>query len=262
MELASSLGPEPRAFLARLLAKFSEDPRLVAVLAGGSYLQNQLDPFSDLDLIIVVEPAHYATVMAERESLAASLGALLAQFTGEHVGEPRLLICLYDAPLLHVDLKFVQPADLADRVEDPAVLWERDAHATAALARGVAEYPSPDGAWLERRFWTWVHYAATKIGRGELFEALSTLDFLRGRVLGPLGLQRAGARPAGVRRVEKTSPELTERLRETVARYDAADCLRALWACMDTYRWLAPGTSAVEARVREYLHEVDAQRAR
>jgi hypothetical protein len=31
---------------------------------------------------------------------------LLVGFTGEHVGEPRVLICLYGPPVLHVDLKF------------------------------------------------------------------------------------------------------------------------------------------------------------
>ena len=45
--------------------------------------------------------------MQARVQLAESLHLLLAAFTGEHVGEPRLLICLYRSPLLHVDLKYV-----------------------------------------------------------------------------------------------------------------------------------------------------------
>jgi predicted nucleotidyltransferase len=257
MALASSLGPEAKAFLTRLLETLRHDPRLVAVLAFGSYAANQLDEFSDLDLVLVVEPAHYATLMAEREALAASFGTLLAQFSGEHVGEPRLLICLYDAPLLHVDLKLLRPEDLAERVEEPVVLWEREGRATAALAQGAPEYPSPEAPWLSRRFWTWVHYAASKVGRGELFEALGTLDFLRGRVLGPLGLERAGARPSGVRRVETAAPELAARLRGTVARYEAADCLRALRVCTEVYRWLEPGTSSAEVRVMRYLSELE-----
>ena len=36
-----------------------------------------------------------------------------ATFTGEHVGESRVLICLYGPPLLHVDLKFVSLSDAA-----------------------------------------------------------------------------------------------------------------------------------------------------
>ena len=50
--------------------------------------------------------------MAQRKVLAGTLGHLLHAFTGEHVGEPRLLICLYGPELLHVDLKFMDLAAL------------------------------------------------------------------------------------------------------------------------------------------------------
>jgi hypothetical protein len=53
------------------------------------------------------------------------MGNLLAAFTGEHVGEPRLLICLFADPLMHVDLKFISLGQLSSRVEDPVILWER-----------------------------------------------------------------------------------------------------------------------------------------
>lgn len=257
MALASSLSPEQAAFLARLLDRFRADFRILAVLAGGSYLANALDQFSDLDLVIAIEPSAYPTVMLERQALAEDLGDLLESFSGEHVGEPRLLICLYERPLLHVDLKFVALTELADRVEDPAVLWERDGRASAALSLGVADYPTPDRTWLERRFWVWVHYTASKIGRGELFEALHTLDYLRAVVLGPLGLMQTGARPSGLRRVETAAPELAQRLQATVAKYDAADCLRALRACAEVYRWLCPAPQTrVEAHVMRYLHNI------
>jgi len=257
----SSLPPVHAAFLRSLVEKLQQDSRVVGILAGGSYLANAMDQYSDLDLVVVADEPDYATLTAGREALAASFGRLLASFTGEHVGEPRLLICLYEEPLLHVDLKFVMLEDLAERVEEPAVLWQRDERVERALAAGVAEYPSPDQRWLERRFWVWVHYTAAKIGRGELFDALHSLDYLRSVVLGPLGLQQAGARPSGVRRVETAAPELARRLEATVSKYDAADCLRALRACVDVYRWLrgqnatvATDPSAVEQAVMSYLH--------
>jgi hypothetical protein len=46
---------------------------------------------------------------------ASRLGELLPSFTGEHVGEPRLLICLYNNPLLHAELKFVTPEEFKKR---------------------------------------------------------------------------------------------------------------------------------------------------
>src|SRR6185369_7549899 len=140
--LPSSLPESHREFLQRSVARLADDQRLVGVAAGGSFITKSMDEFSDLDLIIAIEPAHQAEVMSERMNIASSLGKLLAAFTGEHVGEPRVLICLYEKPLLHVDLKFVSLDDVATRVEDPCVLWERDGRFSSALAQGKAEYPT------------------------------------------------------------------------------------------------------------------------
>src|SRR5690349_5176762 len=86
----SSLPSVHLAFLESLLERLRPDARLVGILAGGSYLTNTMDRFSDLDLLIVVEAHAYAATISERERLAGSLGRLLVSFTGEHVGEPRL----------------------------------------------------------------------------------------------------------------------------------------------------------------------------
>ncbi len=258
--------PESHArFLENAVTRLAADPRILGVAAGGSYLNGQLDEYSDVDLVIAVDPAQMPAVLAERATLAGSLGELLAAFTGEHVGEPRLLICLYDAPLLHVDLKFVATPDVAVRVEDPAVLWERDGRVTAALAGRAAAYPQPDAQWIEDRFWIWVHYGATKIGRGELFEALDFLSYLRGQVLGPLGLERAGARPAGVRKIERAAPDFARALVATVATHDARACLSALEAAVAIYRDLRATAKpalvrhAAERAATQYVAEIGAR---
>jgi hypothetical protein len=236
MQTPSNLPDPHAAFLERALRVLSDDERLVGVAAGGSYRDGAMDEWSDLDLVVAVEPADFDAVLAARQEIADSLGSLLAAFTGEHVGEPRLLICLYGPPTLHVDLKFVSLEDAAERVEDPVVLWERDGRLSATLgAGGVARYPEPDLQWIEDRFWVWVHYGATKIGRGELWEALDFLAFLRSRVLGPLALQARGARPSGVRRLEQHAPDLSALLRRTLATHDKSSCCRALEATAELY---------------------------
>ena len=215
-----------------------------------------MDEFSDLDLVVVVDPAARERISGERLGLAGSLGPLLAAFTGEHVGEPRLVICLYGPPLVHVDLKFMTPDELATRVEDPVVLWDPRGEVAAGLARGTPSYPPPDRQWIEDRFWVWIHYAAGKIGRGELFEALDLLGFLRARVLGPLALEEAGARPNGVRRLETAAPDRAAALRETVSAHDARGAVRAVRAAAALYRDLRE--VAGSARV---VHRTDAERA-
>jgi predicted nucleotidyltransferase len=243
--------PEPHAtFLRRAVERLRGDARLVGVAAGGSYLTGTMDEFSDLDLVIAVDPPAYLQVMEERQRIAASLGPLLSAFTGEHVGEPRVLICLYGPPLLHVDLKFVALADAAPRVEDPAVLWERDGRLSAVLRGREARYPTRDLQWIEDRFWIWIHYGAGKVGRGELFEAHDMLAFLRAQVLGPLMLQTVGARPTGVRRVEQATPAWAREMVATVAKYERRSTALALREAAQMYRALRGAAATPDLAVR------------
>lgn len=221
--------------LARISRALRAHPGIVALAAGGSFIGGKLDAFSDLDLVVVVAPTHWPRLLDDRAALAATLGPLLAAFTGEHVGEPRLLICLYGPPLIHVDLKFLSVEGLDVRVEDPVVLWDRTGLVQRRLAAAPARYPAPDLQWIEDRFWVWVHYAASRLARGELFECLNFLAYLRGHVLGPLALQEAGAQPNGVRKLERDAPRRVRELERTVAGYNAVDAARALDAAIELY---------------------------
>lgn len=176
------------------------DVSVIGLAVGGSWLTREMDDFSDLDLILVTkEKVHGKYGMLK---YAERLGPLLTAFTGEHVGEPRLLICLYNDPLLHVDIKFLTIDELSLRVENPYILHDTDQKLYNLLQRTEARFPFPDYQWIEDRFWTWIHYALLKIGRGEYFEALGFLGFLRMTVLGPLLHVKNGHLPRGVRKVE------------------------------------------------------------
>ncbi|UOQ52767.1 oxalate:formate antiporter [Hymenobacter cellulosivorans] len=254
-------------FLDHALPVLARTPGLVGVAVGGSWLENSLDQYSDLDLVLVLDPAQAPRLMEERPLLAASLGQLLECFTGEHVGEPRLLICLYDEPLLHVDLKFVALPDLAQRVEDPSILWQQDTLVSGVLQASRAQPPpAPSLQWLEDRFWIWVHYAATKLGRGELLEVVSFLDYLRTTVLGPLLTQQHGGLPVrGVRKLEQMLPtSALASLHATVATAERTSCVHALEQAIATYRSLRHtlrtpefvAKQQVERRAVTYLADV------
>ena len=53
----------------RVVAVLSKDPRILGVAAGGSWLTS-MDAFSDLDLVVVVDPDHERAVSAERVAIA------------------------------------------------------------------------------------------------------------------------------------------------------------------------------------------------
>jgi predicted nucleotidyltransferase len=253
--------PPHHAFLDRALPRLRADARLAGVAAGGSFASGQLDEHSDLDLVVVSLPEASNDVLREGPDIARRLGPLLAAFPGDHVGEARLLICLYGPPLLHVDLKFISTDDLLHRVEDPTILWDRHGAVRSAMSTAPAVYPQPPLQWIEDRFWVWVHYIAVKIARGELFEAIDGLGLLRARVLGPLVLFRAGVQPNGVRRVEQGAPADVRQLQATLASHARQSCRNALVATVDFYtdlrEQLAPSTlvcrTEAERAARNFL---------
>jgi hypothetical protein len=255
-----------RRFLDGLLTAVESDPRILGLLLAGSAATGQTDEFSDVDTVIVSTDENHADLLAGAREFAASLGPLLAAFTGDHVGEPRLLIALYGPPLLHVDFKFVGLSDLAVRAEDGVVAWERDGVVSAALAGSAAVWPMPDAQWIEDRFWVWIHYCAAKIGRGELFECLDGLAMIQGLVLGPLLAVRAGARPQGVRRLERLVPDEVGALEATIGDHSPEGCADALRAAIALYRRLRDPAVERRAAAEEasvaYLEDVASRAAR
>lgn len=251
-------------FLREASERLRDDARIVGLAIGGSLVAGAVDEWSDLDFVVAVEPDAEEAVLADRVRIAARLGRLVAAFTGEHVGEPRLLICLYGPPLLHVDLKFVRLPDVAARVADPTILWERGGRLTAALGATRPVAPVVDRQWIEDRFWVWVHYVAGKIGRGELYEAHDALAFLRARVFGPLAAAGRGVRPSGVRKIERVAPDVADAMRATLVGHDAVACVDALRAAVRLYRRLRDGAvverrADAEALAVAYLDDVAAR---
>jgi hypothetical protein len=228
--------PHPHATrLRRLLEEIGDDDRFDALLAGGSLVQGTLDEHSDLDLVLVVGDHARIRPESEGRAFAERIGPLLAAFTGEHVGEPRLLICLYGPPLLHVDLKFVRLGESTRLVERPLILWARDPETVArVLDRAEIRWPERSPQWFEDRAWIWLHYAATKLHRGELFEALGMIAFFCDQILGPMLHRRAGRPQRGVRRIE-TDASAAEMLRSVVATHDRGSIATALANAADLY---------------------------
>ncbi|ANO52322.1 aminoglycoside 6-adenylyltransferase [Woeseia oceani] len=230
------MNQEFEQFISRATEVLEDDERFLGLAIAGSWVSNEIDEFSDLDLVIVCEDGAVPDLSAMRE-IAESLGSLVSSFTGEHVGEPGLLICLFDTGrIVHVDIKFGTLEVIRNRPYDPVVVWERDSELSNVLASTCATPVAPNPQWIEDRFWTWVHYAALRLGRTDLFALVGFLGFIREQVLGPLALHAGGFLPFGVRRIEEYLPEYSRRLQETVPAYDANSCYRAVLASIDIYR--------------------------
>jgi predicted nucleotidyltransferase len=212
-----------------------KDDRIAGLALGGSYTTNSMDEYSDLDFVAVIKTESYKEIMNERFSIVQHFGKLLSAFTGEHVGESRLIICLYDAPILHVDFKFVSIDDISKRIENPTILYELNNCLSEAFIKEEAVFPIPDLQWIEDRFWVWIHYAATKIARKELFEVMDFLSFLRQVVISPLLQMKNGKLPRGVRKIEMDIPNEIDSLNKTVAIHELRSCISAVQASIDLY---------------------------
>ena len=59
-----------REFLLSSVEKLKSDKRILGVAGGGSLTLKSMDEFSDLDLVVVVDPTKYQEVLSERKKIA------------------------------------------------------------------------------------------------------------------------------------------------------------------------------------------------
>ncbi len=223
-------------FIEKVRETVKGDERFVGLAVSGSWVSDEVDEFSDLDLLIVCQPGRLPTA-PEMRVFAKSMAGLVSSFTGEHVGEPSLLICLYQLDrLVHVDFKFSAAEELRHRPYDSVIVWEQDKSLTNAFAGSGPTPIAPEPQWIEDRFWTWIHYAALRLGRSELHDLVNFLGFIREMVLGPLALHAEGFPPFGVRKIERYLPEFASELQNAVADYDVESCFRATLSSIEIYR--------------------------
>src|SRR3982751_118526 len=126
-------------FASHIVSIVKDDPHILGIAAAGSWIGNNLDEFSDVDFVVVND-----VKMSGKEkmfSFAEQFGALLSSFTGEHVGEERLLICLYSDPFLHVDFKFLTADEFGLMIEKPAILFDRTGMLKEILESAQPKWP-------------------------------------------------------------------------------------------------------------------------
>jgi hypothetical protein len=214
------------------------DDNVIGLTLGGSWITNQIDEYSDLDFIVVTKDK-ISDNKDKMVAFANRLGELLSSFTGEHVGEHRLLICLYDKPLLHVDIKFLTIDEFHYRVETPTILLDREGQLQSVIDKTTSVFPYPNYQWIEDRFWIWIHYALLKIGRGEYFEAFDFFSSLRTIIFGPLLHIKNGSLPRGVRKVEtELASQDLDKLKQTIPDYNRHSLIDCLRNSVSLYRYL------------------------
>jgi hypothetical protein len=251
--------PEPHAkFLELALPKIQADARILGLAIPGGW--NQLDAYSDLNLVVILDSESQAMMTQDEiKGFAESLGRLLAGYAQDDDGEAAGFVCLYEEPLIHVELKLISRSIFAKTATDPLVIWERNGYLSRVLTETGTRPPAPfDLQWMEDRFWIWMHHAAMKLGQGGLFEASELLGSIRARILGPLLLQQSG-KSSGSKRVEHYSGDFLPMLRSTLTGDSPHSCASALKATAKLYLELRE-TLASESLRRHRRAEMAAMR--
>lgn len=227
-----------KEFAEKIVEIIKKDSSVIGLAAAGSWIANEMDEYSDLDLVLVTGEK-VSDSKDKMLSYANKFGQLLSAFTGEHVGEHRLLICLYKEPLLHVDIKFLTLVEFESRVEEPVILLDTDGQLQEVLDRTEGKFPYPDFQLMEDRFWVWTHYVLGKIGRGEYLEAIDSLSIFRMMIFGPLLHIKSGNLPKGVRKVEMLlANDDLKGLESTIAAYDKRSLVAAIKNSVKLYQIL------------------------
>jgi len=177
---------------------------VVGLVLGGSLARGAGDPYSDVDLYIVVSDGSFDGVLSERDAVTEVVGSRLFAFDVDPVpGGSTDRIVVYegsDGFPVKLDLMYLKESDLepAPKWSGCAVLEGEGGRVGNVVARSEGLAPPPpkpeELRELNQKFWTLCWYVFGKIVRGELWEALDGLHNIRSLALVPL-LDWAAKRP-------------------------------------------------------------------
>jgi aminoglycoside 6-adenylyltransferase len=245
--------------------------RAAAVVGSQARSEVPADEWSDLDVVLF---AREPDALLERDDWVRRFGRVRLTFLEPTaVGGQRERRVLYedgsDIDFFVVPLEVLDdPAAVAVAARGFRVLIDKD----HALERRLAELPAShpraaptqhDFDELNADFLYHVVWAARKLRRGEIFTAKLCVDgYLKWLLLKLLEWEAHSRDPEidtwhNGRFLERwANPEALEQLRDTYARYDDADVIRALWSTVNLFRQVA--TETAERIGLAYPKEADA----
>jgi predicted nucleotidyltransferase len=150
--------------LERAVARLRDDARVVGLVVGGSLARGAADPYSDVDLYVVVRDEAFDGVLAERDAVAREVGSPLFAFDVDPVpGGSTDRIVVYEGPdglPIKLDFMYLKESDLepAPKLDGCPVLKDEGGRVGTVVARRerfAPPPPSPEALLeLNQKFWT------------------------------------------------------------------------------------------------------------
>lgn len=173
------------------------------VWVTGSVARGCIDQWSDLDLIVTTRMGAEKRIVSDVKTFLERLDPV-AIYDADHLGVGRILVGLVrvNGKLLKIDIEITSSVDVRDRALPISVVLG-DGHASWLSRPEPAAMSDAQILVLYSKVigWTWYTYARS--ARGELLQAISSLDFTRKRALVPLMRLRRGLAQLDYRRLEQ-----------------------------------------------------------
>jgi len=187
--------PDQQALLQTVVALYSDDPRVLAVILFGSLGRGNGDVYSDLDVVVIVRDEAAVDVASEFAGLRAALA--------ENGIQTLLTLAAGNAVYLTTETLCSAAIDYAKLRETPWYLLAGylmlsgtvDAAAIESAAKANEESQFPPHVELHRALWLAL-VVNGHLHRGWYWPALSSLNKVRGALLEIFTLSRNGKRSA------------------------------------------------------------------
>lgn len=262
--------PAHQAMLGAVATYYSSDPRIRLVAVFGSLGRGNWDPFSDLDLDVVVADGVVMEVLDEVRALCASFAA---------IGERAALIVPHEADaadvvfmsLAHLSIRYHPLATTSPNIVDSLLPLAGPLDGAAVRAAGLAQRDATAPAVsLEPLLDACVRralYVDICLRRGRLWSAIAELGRMRELAIEVFAAARDGARAYPTFEAE-ASVAFKQALGATLPHYEAAAIQSALLHMLDLLERetatlaagrapLSLGQRAVIAAVRARLCQPD-----
>jgi predicted nucleotidyltransferase len=115
--------PEHGRVLESAVSLLAADTRVEALYLSGSLAAGTPDPWSDIDLWIVVQGGDIEEVINAHRSLIGQVAPIGTLFPATHLGNPHQIIVFYkEAYPVHVDYQYTEARELVPRRRDAEVV--------------------------------------------------------------------------------------------------------------------------------------------
>jgi predicted nucleotidyltransferase len=258
--------PQHQALLQAIVAYYHADSRIMAVSLFGSLSRGNWDPFSDLDLDVVIGDDVQMDVLQELERLCAHLAAIgqhdaIIVADGNDAGDV-VFVSLAWFSIRYHPLATTSP-NIVDSLQ---VLTGRLDCATIAAA-GRANPRSDDNSFpgLLDKCVRYIVGADVAVQRGQVWGAVELLHRIRAGLMDLYALAHGGRRPLQTFQAEADG-ELQARLGGALPQLDRASVQRSLARCLDILEQdlgqFTNGQAQLSAAHQKVLAHVRARQAR